>query len=458
MGANSSTMLAERLRFAQQAAEAGCAPARIAPAKGDLRAPERLAIDYGNAAELADKSAKARKALATNQPMLWKALRAQGIFRSGGPAPKVAFLYPGQGSQYPNMLRTLCTAEPIVASTFAEADRVMAPFLGKPLSEFIFVDETDSNALARAEKHFLQTAITQPAVLAADVALTRLLAAYGIRPDFTIGHSLGEYGALVAADALPFADALELVSLQSPELRGIVIDQPGKMVAVFAPLEEVRRLLNEASGYVVLANVNSNHQAVIGGETAAVQRATDRFLQAGYDAVPLPVTEAFHTSLVAAIGQPLRNTLQRMRLKPPRVPTVANLDGQFYPKSSDAVPRVLDMLQRHVASPVEFVKGLHTLYDAGARVFVEVGPKKALQGFADDVLGDRPDVWSLFTNHPKIGDVVSFNHALCGLYATGLGYARFEAEETEGPQCQCPTTVSSPERTLERSAVATLRR
>ena len=119
----------------------GSAPAPTAPTEADLRAPERLAIDYADAADLADKSAKALKALAANQPAVWKALRAQGIFRGHGPAPKVAFLYTGQGSQYVNMLRPLCTAEPIVAETFAEADRVMTPLLGKPLSDFIFVDQ-----------------------------------------------------------------------------------------------------------------------------------------------------------------------------------------------------------------------------------------------------------------------------------------------------------------------------
>ena len=88
---------------------------------------------------------------------------------------------------------------------------------------------------------------------------------------------------------------------------------------------------------------------------------------------------------------------------------------------------MLDLLAKQVASPVQFVKGLRTLYEAGARVFVEVGPKKALQGFAEDVLGDRGDVLSLFTNHPKFGDIASFNQALCGLYAAGLGRGRAEA-------------------------------
>jgi acyl transferase domain-containing protein len=98
--------------------------------------------------------------------------------------------------------------------------------------------------------------------------------------------------------------------------------------------------------------------------------------------------------------------------------------GAFYPADAD-VDTVLDLLGRQVASPVRFMDGLRTLYGAGARVFVEVGPKKALHGFVEDVLGD--DVLALFTNHPKTGDVASFNQALCGLYAAGLGFPTLTA-------------------------------
>ena len=415
IGAPSESGLAERLRSVQKAAEAGRVPAPSAPAESDLRASERLAIDYADAADLADRSAKALKALAVNEPGVWKALRAQGIFRGHGPAPKVAFLYTGQGSQYVNMLKSLRAFEPIVAETFAEADRVMTPLLGKPLSDYIFVDQADANAVAKAEEDLRQTAITQPAVLATDIALTRLLAAYGIQPDMTMGHSLGEYGALIAAGALPFADALEAVSARGREMTRVSVEDNGKMAAVFAPLDELERILKTIDGYVVIANINSDRQAVIGGATKAVEQATEVLRKAGYDVVELPVSHAFHTSIVAPASEPLRQVLQRLRLKCPSLPIVANVNGEFYPTGPDAVPQMLDILGRQLASPVQFVKGLHKLYEAGVRVFVEVGPKKALQGFVDDVLGGRADVVSLFTNHPKVGDVAAFNQALCGL-------------------------------------------
>jgi len=428
VGAPSETALLERLHGIQQAAAAGRTPAGGAPADTDLRAQERIAIDYGDAADLADKAAKGLKALAANSAGMWKALRAQGIFRGHGPAPQVAFLYTGQGSQYANMLRQLRAVEPIVAATFAAADRTMTPLLGTPLSDYIFVDSDDPAVVAKTEDHLRQTAITQPAVLATDAALTQLLAAYGITPDMVMGHSLGEYGALIAADALPFADALEAVSARGREMTSLSFADNGWMAAVFAPLAEVQRILKAIDGYVVIANVNSNSQSVIGGETAAVQRAMEAFIAAGYNAVQLPVSHAFHTKIVAPASEPLRRMLERLHVQPPGLPIVANVTGELYPMGPGVVPQMLDLLAQQVAAPVQFVKGLKTLYAAGVRLFVEVGPKKALQGFVDDVFSDRSEVASLFTNHPKLGDVVSFNHALCGLYAAGLGVGRAAGE------------------------------
>src|SRR4029077_3815508 len=223
----------------------------------------------------------------------------------------------------------------------------------------------------------------------------------------------------------------------------MAVADTGRMAAVFAPLPEVERILKTIDGYVVIANINSEHQAVIGGASDAVTKAMQVLQVSGYEVSPLPVSHAFHTSIVAPASEPLRQELARLRMKSPRLPIVANVNGEFYPTGPGVVPQMLDLLARQVASPVQFVKGLHTLYEAGARVFVEVGPKKALQGFAEDVLAEHGDVVSLFTNHPKFGDIASFNQALCGLYAAGLGHG------TVGASIETLVAVSLPPAPVE---------
>ncbi|MGB5682681.1 MAG: type I polyketide synthase, partial [Polyangiales bacterium] len=427
LGAASKAELATRLAVVLEAAKAGTAPERKPPEASDLNAAERIAIDFGDAAELAKKAASASKGLKADNPAVWKALRAQGIFHQSGPSPKVAFLYTGQGSQYVNMLRELREVEPIVADTFREADEVMKPLLGKALSEIIFVDPNDDAAKAAAEEALRQTAITQPAVLACDLALTRLLAAYGITPDMVMGHSLGEYGALVAAGALGFRQALEAVSARGREMTRVSVADNGLMAAVLAPIEEVQRIVDSIDGYVVIANINSKGQSVVGGSTPGVTEAIEAITKAGHRAIPLPVSHAFHTEIVAPASEPLKKELARLGVESPKIPIVTNVTGDFYPVGPNVAEEMIGILGRQIASPVQFVKGLETLYGAGARVFVEVGPKSALANFADDVLGSLPGALPLFTNHPKVGDLPSFNAALTGLYATGHGAPRSES-------------------------------
>jgi acyl transferase domain-containing protein/NAD(P)-dependent dehydrogenase (short-subunit alcohol dehydrogenase family)/acyl carrier protein len=421
VGGATVTELADKLKNVQTDAAAGNAPPPAPPAKADLAAPERVSIDYDDAAELADKAAKAIQALESDAPAKWRMLRSKGVFRGSGAPAKVAFLYTGQGSQYVNMLHELRDADPIVAAAFTEADECSSKLLPKPLTHFIFADAGDPAAMARAEEDLRQTAITQPAVLTVDYALTNLLAAYGVRPDMVMGHSLGEYGALVASGAFTFDHALEAVSARGREMTKVSVADNGLMAAVMAPPDEIEKILKTVDGYVVVANYNSRKQAVIGGASPAVEAAMEACKAAGFNVIKLSVSHAFHTSIVAPASEPLKQQLTRLTLAPPRVPIISNVTGEFYPSKGDVQADMLDLLGKQVASPVQFVKGLHTLYDAGVRIFVEVGPKRALHGFVEDVFDGQPDVVALSTNHPKLGDVVSFNHALCGLYAAGIG-------------------------------------
>ena len=253
LGADTSAELATKLRRLKSDAEANRMLGHEAPLASDLAAPERIAIDFKNPKDLTRKIDLAAKALERDEPQLWKALTSQGVFRGSGEKRKVAFLYPGQGSQYVNMLAELRNREPVVRAVFEQADRVMRPHLDdRLLSEFIFVDAGDESAVKKAGAALRQTEITQPAVLTVDCALTQLLESYGVAPDMVMGHSLGEYAALVQAGILSFADALEAVSARGREMTKVAMDDNGKMAAVFAPLADIQRVLASIDGYAVI--------------------------------------------------------------------------------------------------------------------------------------------------------------------------------------------------------------
>jgi len=452
LGAPNAAGLQARLKVALTDARAGNVPSPRAPAATDLSAAERLAIDFEKAQELVKRGEKATRALQTDIRPVWKPLASQGVFRGRGKPGKVAFLFPGQGSQYVNMLRELCDIDPVVAETFREADEVMTPLLGRLLTDYVFVDAEDKASRDAAEAKLRDTTITQPAVLTVDVALSRLLVSYGITPDMVIGHSLGEYAALVTAGVLSFADALRVVSARGHEMSKVSMEDNGCMAAIFAPLPQVEHVLSGIEGYVVLANINSRSQVVIGGATQAVDDAIAAFQAADCRAVKIPVSHAFHTRVVAPASEPLKRIIARMDVRPPRIPIVANVTGQLYPGDRE---EITDILGLQVASPVQFVKGVETLYREGARVFVEVGPKRVLKTLAENILSDRSDVTILFTNHPRKGALPSLNEALCGLYAAGVGAKQSKTDEPEdkkqklSPESTRPQTQKTERKTTK---------
>ncbi len=239
LGAETTEELNYKLTQTLQAARTGQLPPRQLPSADALARPERIVIDYSDAAELISRCEKALKGFESNTPNGWQALTAQGVYRGDGAPGKLAFLFPGQGSQYVNMLKDLCEVEPVVADTFKEADEIMTPILGRSLTSFIYVDG-DEESLKRAEAALRDTAITQPAMLTANVAMLRLMNKFGYSPDMVIGHSLGEYAALVASGVLSFAEALQIVSARASEMKKVSMDDNGGMAAVSAPLDSRR--------------------------------------------------------------------------------------------------------------------------------------------------------------------------------------------------------------------------
>ncbi len=189
-------------------------------------------------------------------------------------------------------------------------------------------------------------------------------------------------------------------------------------------------MLKQIDGYVTPANLNARGQVVIGGETPAVEQAVELFSKKGYQAQRLPVSHAFHTKIVAAAAEPLRKVLDGFDVRPPQRLLVGNVEADFYPSDPE---KIKDILCRQIASPVRWVEGVERLYAAGARAFVEVGPKRALKGFVDDVLADKTDVISLYTNRARPKELAAFNAALAGLYAAGYGARALESRVASVP-------------------------
>jgi [acyl-carrier-protein] S-malonyltransferase len=280
---------------------------------------------------------------------------------------KLAFLFPGQGSQYPGMGKDLADKYPAGRSVFTEADQT----LGYSVSDLCFTGSEDSLKL---------TANTQPAILTASVAAYRVLAEKGVRPDFVAGHSLGEFSALVAAGALAFADAVRLVRRRGEYMQSAVPEGVGAMAAILglAPVQVAELCRKAADGQVVApANLNSPEQTVISGDAAAVKRAVELASASGAKrAVMLAVSAPFHSALMFPAQQQFEVDLRKTAFQELRVPLVTNVDAEIITSGSEA----RESLIRMITLPVRWEKSVRELVEQGVNTFVEVGPGRVLTG------------------------------------------------------------------------------
>ena len=341
--------------------------------KAGLVAERRVGIAPASVDEIPKKLELAQKAAAN--PAVAKLAFQQGVFiNQGAPQGKVAFLFPGQGTQYVNMGRDLAKKYAVVAHTFQEADEVLFDELdGVKLTDILWpTPDTPENQKASSEKLKL-TEFTQPAVLAMDVAILRLLKQWDIQPDVVAGHSLGEYGALVAAGVLSFADALHAVAARGREMANVDLPDLGKMASIPADWETVSAALEQVDDYVICANKNCPSQTVIAGSSSGVDAAVKLLTAQGLQCMELPVSAAFHSDIVAPASKPLRNVLARLDVQSPKVRVLSNVGAQPYPEDPEAIR---DNLAVQVASAVEWIGIMERMHAEGVRTFIEVGPEE----------------------------------------------------------------------------------
>src|ERR1700719_3808810 len=280
---------------------------------------------------------------------------------------KVAFVFPGQASQYPGMGKELAGKYPAAKAVFDEADKA----LGFSISKMCFEG---------TEEELKLTANTQPAILTCSVAVYRVLAEKGLTPDFVAGHSLGEYSALVAAGGLKFADAVQLVRKRGTYMQDAVPAGVGAMAAIMGLSHAVvmDACKRAAEGQVCsAANLNSPEQTVISGHAGAVKRAVEIASQLGAKrAVILPVSAPFHSALMMPAQERLAQDLKHTNFANLSVPLVTNVDADTISTGDEA----REALIRQVTMPVRWEESVRLLIDEGVNTFVEVGPGRVLTG------------------------------------------------------------------------------
>lgn len=284
-----------------------------------------------------------------------------------------AFVFPGQGAQFPGMAKDLYESSEEARVLFAEADGI----LGFSIKEIMF-DGT--------EEDLRQTKVTQPAIFLHSVILAKCSPLLkGVVPSMAAGHSLGEFSALTAAGAISFADGLRLVSARALAMQECCESTPGAMAAVIGlPDDDVVRVCAEAGGTVVAANFNCPGQVVISGEKEAVDRACEKATEAGAKrALPLAVGGAFHSPLMEAARKKLAAAIEKTAFAAPVCPIYQNVTAKA---ESDPAAIKANLLAQ-LTSPVRWTASVQQMIADGAEHFIEIGPGSVLQGLIKRISG-----------------------------------------------------------------------
>lgn len=282
---------------------------------------------------------------------------------------KKAYVFPGQGSQYPGMAKDLYESNEIARMMLERANEI----LGFRITDIMFEGTAEE---------LKQTRVTQPAIFLHSVVMARCLQDF--TPDMVAGHSLGEFSALVAAGAIDFEDGLRLVSIRAEAMQKACEMNPGSMAAVLAlETAKVEEICSACEGTVIPANYNCEGQIVISGEKEAVEKACIRMKEAGAKrALPLPVGGAFHSPLMEPARAELAEGIEKTVFRTPTCPIYQNVTAL---PSTDP-EEIKKNLLAQLTAPVRWTQSVRNMAGDGAEEFVELGPGTVLQGLINKIL------------------------------------------------------------------------
>ena len=276
---------------------------------------------------------------------------------------KKAYVFPGQGSQFPGMAKALYETNETARAMLDRANEI----LGFRITDIMFEGTAED---------LKQTKVTQPAIFLHSVVLAKCLPDFA--PDMVAGHSLGEFSALVASGAMDFEEGLRLVSIRAQAMQKACEANPGIMAAVLAlPTEKIEEICSECNGIVVAANYNCDGQVVISGEKEAVEAACVKMKEAGAKrALPLPVGGAFHSPLMESARAELAEGIEKAAFKTPVCPVYQNVTA----KATSDPEEIKANLLAQLTSPVRWTQSIRSMLQDGGDHFIELGPGKVLQG------------------------------------------------------------------------------
>ncbi|MCK1794591.1 SDR family oxidoreductase [Streptomyces sp. XM4193] len=344
---------------------------------------------------------------------------------------RTAFLFTGQGSQYPGMGDALYRRHPVFRELVDECDALFAPLIGRSVRELVTSREVTVEDLG-------ETAHTQPALFTLEYALAGLWTSWGVRPQALIGHSIGEVVAATVAGLFTLPDAVTLVAARSRLMQSVRAD--GTMAAVSAPAEDVEPLLADHPE-LALAAVNAPDQCVISGARASVEEVCAGLVEQGVRVSPLTVSHAFHSPQMAEVYDEFRAAIADVSFHEPRITLISNVTGR--PARLAQIGNA-DYWVRHIGEPVRFMDGIRAVAKRGRHALIEIGPSTALTALAKRCVPAEDHLW-LPSLQKRVPDGSELLRSLADYYAAGLtvGWDGYQG-------AHAPTRVTLPTYAFQR--------